>query len=306
MRSILVYSLISISFVTYFACTSGETKEPTRLDKTKASFEENKSKSTASLYIGEIQKEAIQNSGSKAEGVKLLDQGMALAKEYNLMPQETSLLYSKIKMMSEDADPEDIFGLATRLKALGKVSASDVLYHGYINNTEGQSKDEATAQLSAPIANIDTFINSIRTSMFDNPTKFGLNEINARKYVDACEAYGMVYTESTQAPVYLFNGAEVAKTLRSFNKSFGLFDWIIDKYPNHPKAATSLFLKGFIMENEVKNVDQARELYNEFITKHPNHELRDDVQFLIDNLGKSDEEILKMIEQKRDEKSSGK
>lgn len=43
----------------------------------------------------------------------------------------------------------------------------------------------------------------------------------------------------------------------------------------------------------------AKSIYNEFLKKYPTHDLADDVQFLIDNLGKSDQEILEMIESKK-------
>jgi hypothetical protein len=37
------------------------------------------------------------------------------------------------------------------------------------------------------------------------------------------------------------------------------------------------------------------------VEKYPSHDLADDVQFLLDNLGKSNEEILEMIENKKQE-----
>ena len=78
-----------------------------------------------------------------------------------------------------------------------------------------------------------------------------------------------------------------------------IYDWILEKYPNYEKAPTSLFLKGFIIENNIKDDVMAKEIYNKFLSDYPKHDLADDVQFLIDNLGKSDQEILEMIESKK-------
>ena len=40
-------------------------------------------------------------------------------------------------------------------------------------------------------------------------------------------------------------------------------------------------------------------VYNTFLARYPDHQLRDDVQFLLDNVGKTDEEIMDMIEKNK-------
>jgi TolA-binding protein len=82
-------------------------------------------------------------------------------------------------------------------------------------------------------------------------------------------------------------------------KAMSLYDWILDKYPNHEKSPTVMFIKGFILEQEFKQEDQARKLYEDFLKKYPNHEMASSAKFLLDNMGKSDEEILKGIEAKK-------
>lgn len=302
-----ILSLVFLaSFIVFTSCSNGDQATPADegLAIAEAAFNQEQSKATASRYIGALQKKAVNDDMPLSEKQTLLNKGISLAKEYKIIPLETSLLHSLIKQEGTSTALENIMSLGTLLKASGKGAASNTLFYAYASKSDGQAKADGIAAMTAPIENIDTFINVLRQDMFVNTNKFGLNENSARAYVDACEAYAMGFPENDNSALYLFQGAEVAKTLRSFNKSFALFDWILDKYPNHAKAPTSLFLKGFIMENEVKNVEGARELYNEFISKYPNHELADDVQFLIDNLGKSDEEILKMIEAKRDQKNA--
>ena len=63
-----------------------------------------------------------------------------------------------------------------------------------------------------------------------------------------------------------------------------------------------MFLKGFIIENNIKDDSLALKVYQDFRAKYPEHNLADDAQFLIENIGKSDEEILQMIENKREGK----
>ena len=59
-----------------------------------------------------------------------------------------------------------------------------------------------------------------------------------------------------------------------------------------------LFLQGFVYESQLHNIIRAKEAYTEFIRKYPRHQLAKDAQFSIENLGKSDEELIKMFEEK--------
>ena len=153
--------------------------------------------------------------------------------------------------------------------------------------------------MTEEIASIDQYVEKIGASIFSNPDDIGVNRKAALQYVDACEAYTLVYPESTAAPEFLFKAAEVAKSIQTFPKSLSIYDWLIVKYPNYEKTPTAMFLKGFIIENNLGNDSLALVSYKEFMAKYPNDDLVDDAQFLIQNLGKSDEEILQMIEEKR-------
>ena len=49
----------------------------------------------------------------------------------------------------------------------------------------------------------------------------------------------------------------------------------------------------------MKQYEKARGLYEEFVKNHPTDEFADDTQFLLANLGKSDEEIIKQFEEQQ-------
>jgi len=61
-----------------------------------------------------------------------------------------------------------------------------------------------------------------------------------------------------------------------------------------------LFLKGFILSDELKKYDEAKKIFNEFLEKYPDSELADDVQSLLKYMGKSDKEILEMMEKNKE------
>jgi len=60
-----------------------------------------------------------------------------------------------------------------------------------------------------------------------------------------------------------------------------------------------MFLKAFTLDSEMQQFDKAKALYEEFIAKHPQDEFADDTKFLLENLGKSDEEIIKQFEEQQ-------
>ncbi|HHH52421.1 MAG TPA: tetratricopeptide repeat protein [Bacteroidetes bacterium] len=133
----------------------------------------------------------------------------------------------------------------------------------------------------------------------DLETTGKLNVKAAKDYVNDCEAFVLIAPADSLSPEYLFKAGEVAHTIKSYNKTFELYDWILDKYAGYKKTPTALFLKGYILDNELKKYDDAKKIYNQFLQKYPNSELVDDVKTLIKYMGKSDEEILKMIEENK-------
>ena len=55
----------------------------------------------------------------------------------------------------------------------------------------------------------------------------------------------------------------------------------------------------FCYENDLRQKDKAKTLYESFLTKYPNHELAKSVQFSLDNIDKSPEQIIKEFEAKQ-------
>jgi len=114
----------------------------------------------------------------------------------------------------------------------------------------------------------------------------------ANDFIGLCEINALMLPKESNSPDYLHKAGETARSLRSFPKALEIYDWITNKYPNHPKAAQALFLKAFTYDNDLKKPEEARALYTEFLQKYPNDDFADDTKFLLENLGKNDEEII--------------
>ena len=238
--------------------------------------------------------------------VDFLEYGYSISSKHAMTSRSASFLVALIR---EDYKNENtaqrLFDLSAIMSKLKKENVALILSHGLNSQFKDFEKNsELTLDLPEGINNVDELIADLGTKIFEDPDNSGINRASSLKYVDACEAYALVFPNNPNSPANLFKAAEVAKSLRTFPKSLTLYDWIIEDYPDYEKTATSLFLKGFIIENNLGDDEKARQVYNEFVKRFPSHELVDDVQFLLENLGKTDEEILEMIEQKRQDRET--
>jgi len=145
-------------------------------------------------------------------------------------------------------------------------------------------------KLQKNIANAEAelFKNEKGTFVFDDKL--------AVKAIEAYSAYVAAYPEDSIAPEYLFKKADLFRSLKDAGKSIETYNAIIEKYPDYKKVPYCLFLKGFIFENELNNTAKAKESYEAFLVKYPNHDLADDVQFSLNNLGKSPEQLIREFE----------
>ena len=83
---------------------------------------------------------------------------------------------------------------------------------------------------------------------------------------------------------------------QNWEKAEENFIKISDDYPNGMHTSKAIFMVGYINANHLDNYDKAREFYTTFLEKFPDHELANDAQYELNNLGKSADELPFMIE----------
>jgi len=64
------------------------------------------------------------------------------------------------------------------------------------------------------------------------------------------------------------------------------FKIILEEFPEGETTAQSTFMLGFIYANSLGNLEEAKKYYTLFIEKYPDHDLADDAQYELNNLGK--------------------
>jgi outer membrane protein assembly factor BamD (BamD/ComL family) len=152
----------------------------------------------------------------------------------------------------------------------------------------GERSDKKDIDLDASIKKLENELYSSDQTKFDRQ-KAGL-------LIDLYTEYADTYPDDTAAPAYLYKASDLSMNLRQPVETIALFNRILDKYPDYEKSPTVLFLKAFVYEDQMNDLNRARQYYELFLEKYPNNEFADDAKVSLKNLGKTPEQLIKEFE----------
>jgi tetratricopeptide (TPR) repeat protein len=296
----ILFYITLFSFL--FACKSKSSPEQQAVDTALESYRKTPSDSSAQAVFSAINKFVDVKGYADSTSAKLLIEAARIASAQNQTRQAVDYFKTYIVEYPDRSDVANkLSEVISQIEKLNKPELNQILYKSFSSRFP---QDERTAAFQGKIENkdimADSIVRFIGMNMFNDST-FRLNEERSLLYIDACEMAVMADPTVRDAPEHLHRAAETARTLRDIPKAIELYDWIIEKYPTHNRAATSLFLKAFTYDNDLKDFQKAGTYYNEFLAKYPQNEFAESAKFLLDNLGKSEEELKKMLEEKSKE-----
>lgn len=238
------------------------------------------------------------NKADKALVETLLLKASDASEKLGKDSQQLVFLNNLIKDYPQRVDSkENILKMISLLSKLGNKQASDVMAlsfaKGFPNEAKAQEFKSSISSASSP----EDYILNIGKAIFADTVK-GFSEKDALAYVDACEAFALVLPKDPEAPEFINKAAEISNALKTYEKSFSLYDWLNNSYSDHKRGQMALFMKAFLFDESLKDVENAKKYYQEFIDKYPNHEFAKQAKLLMENLGKSQEEVLKSLQEK--------
>lgn len=247
--------------------------------------------------------EGVKSATSRKEKVTYLKRGFDITKAGDQPEQAISYAAALVK---EGESPKEMLSyIAEKMNSGNSKPAAQLMIQGLVDRFGSDEAIASTAaMLETPILDKDAYIQQIAESVFVNPDKYGINFANARKYVDVCEAHGLAYPDDSRTAEYLYKASEIAVAIRTYPKALNLYDWLIDFYPEYQKTPNALFAKGYLLDEQLNKRERAKAAFSAFIDTYPDHELADDAKFLLENIGKSGDEIIKIIEQNRDKQAN--
>jgi outer membrane protein assembly factor BamD (BamD/ComL family) len=141
-------------------------------------------------------------------------------------------------------------------------------------------------------------IEQMENDLFADATKM-IDKAKARELIDKYILFADEFPENSEAPQMLFKAGDMAMNLNMSQKAIELFDRVMNNYPEFDKTPQCLFLKGYIYENNLGDLDMAKSIYEEFLRKYPDDDFADDAEVSIKNLGKTPEQLIKEFEEKQ-------
>jgi hypothetical protein len=160
----------------------------------------------------------------------------------------------------------------------------------------GLSACKESAKPLSESENILAKIDSLETVLFaDSETK-----ADPKAGMALIRFYSKFYRLSEKdslAVDMLFKAGEVSMGIGQGPMAVKYFRTITEDHANFYKAPEALFLTGFCEENLNKDTAQARWFYQKFVSDFQNHKLAEDAKFSIQNMGKSDEDLIRMFEE---------
>lgn len=162
-------------------------------------------------------------------------------------------------------------------------------------------KEDAEFYLKPLNEKVQIQIDDLETEVYGDTVNYRVDQNLANRLIKKYLQFADLSPNSRQTPIYLYKAAEISRSVRNFQQAIDLWTNIYEKYPKYEKAPQALFLRGYVYENDLRDMEKAKPLYEEFVKKYPNHEMISSVKFSLDNLGKSPDEIMKLFEEKSKE-----
>lgn len=153
-----------------------------------------------------------------------------------------------------------------------------------------QTREEALAQ-----------VKQAEDQLYAKQDVFQFNDSLATVTIEAYNNFAASFPEDSLSAEYLFKAADLYRAQHKYEPALEVYSNIQQNYPDYKKVPQTIFLQGFVYENDLQDLDKAKERYSTFLEKYPNHELAKDVQFSLNNLGRSPEDIIKEFNQKLEE-----
>ncbi|MBK9257505.1 MAG: hypothetical protein IPM42_18745 [Saprospiraceae bacterium] len=245
--------------------------------------------------------ELIRDTDNKDLRKKYIIKGISFSEDAKNTLYYPVFLKEFIRFFPDDEKTSDyLWKLAGIFNEKSEKEIAAILYQGYKKSFPDDKNVKAIpSDLNSEITDIDSMVKGKAEAIFVNPDETGMNTQNIRHYIDICEAVAIAFPKDSLTAEYLFRAAEMSRSIRSFPKALNLYSWITDRYPTYEKASLALFLQGFIFENEFKQKDKAKIYYTRFVETYPQSPMIGDVKFLLENLDKTEEELMKLIEEKQ-------
>ncbi|MCW3126540.1 MAG: hypothetical protein JWO03_2198 [Bacteroidetes bacterium] len=139
-------------------------------------------------------------------------------------------------------------------------------------------------------------ISALEESLKASSKNHIVDTVKLRELLADYEYYYGHYPKDSLSPIFLMKSGNFNRALGNPAKAVECYHRVYTEYPDYPKANFGLFLEGYTYENDLHNLPKAKEAYEAYLKKYPDSKMANDVQFLIEHLGKTPEQIMAEVD----------
>jgi TolA-binding protein len=292
-----VYLFLLMTVLTLFACNNEQSQVQAEIEAAEKLIDEDPTTENAEALIKKYEDYISKNPEDAATNARYLYRSAALYYRMNRFNGATSALFKLINNYNEsETTPMAVMFLGDI--QLEKLNNQEIAYSTYQSLIEAFPDSEETKKAIEKLPEGINDFDARLAYMGENIYNDSLNRIEyrvANAFISSSEIHAVLMPEAEDSPDKLYKAAEVARSVRAFDKALGLYEIIHERYPDHEKSAQALFMQAFTLDSDMKQIDRAREKYEAFIAQYPEDDFVDDAQVLLENLGKDDEAIIEAI-----------
>jgi len=162
------------------------------------------------------------------------------------------------------------------------------------NNNANETESTYIALDKMSMDNLEAEI--VKREKVLNTDESGIDSQKAADLMEAYFIYAVNFPNRANSADRMFKAAELAMSLNHTIQAIKYFAKVYDDYPDYEKRPYAMFLRAFVLENQARDYEQAKEVYEEFILLYPGHAMADDAKYSIQNMGKTPEQLIEEFE----------
>lgn len=292
-----IYLIVPFLMLLLSSCKSEQKNQQQLIGTLEKQLEESAEAQQAEAIIERYQQYVKDFPGDYEMNSKYLYRAAAWSYRLNYYSQAIDLLNRAIK---DNYRGSNTINNALFLGAIYR----EKLQNEFLSRTVYQAahqafpqSEEITEKIDPEWPPLDQRMQQMQQSVFD-ASGGRIDYRGANDFINAATIYAMLLPGEDRSADWLFEAAETARTIRAFSKALDLYDWISQRFSGSDKAAQALFLQGFTLDSDLKRFDEAGTYYQQFLDRYPDNIFVKDARFLLENLGKDEEEIIRSFEER--------
>lgn len=120
------------------------------------------------------------------------------------------------------------------------------------------------------------------------------NIADAENALKAFNSFASFCRKDTLAAIFLVKGGQVAQSIRNFTQAKAMWEQCITNFPQSKNRSVAMFLLAQLYDDVtmLNNEEEAKKLYEQIVKEYPKSALATDAKTCLNNLGKSDEQLV--------------